>query len=66
MAIVIVGPGTAKESFNKYLTKRRPTIAARVASIGSAGRLSTKELLDFARRRFRAIDQLHGSSPRLS
>ncbi|HEY4608539.1 MAG TPA: hypothetical protein VFE86_02370 [Ilumatobacteraceae bacterium] len=58
--ILITGPGTAKVAFEHYLNDRYPKVDARVHGVQTLDHPSSGELLDYGRRRFKAIDQLLG------
>ncbi|HVW94152.1 MAG TPA: translational machinery protein [Devosia sp.] len=59
-AILIAGPGLAKDQLATYLTHRRPEIAARVWGMETLDRRSDGEIVANARRFFRGADRMHG------
>ncbi len=58
--ILILGPGTAKQAFKKDLDKRHPKVAALVVAVETADHPTVDELLAFARKYFRKVDNLRG------
>ena len=58
--VLILGPGTAKQSFKKDLDKRHPRVAALVVGVESADHPTVDEQLAFARKYFRKVDNLRG------
>jgi len=56
--ILIAGPGTAKTAFSHHLEERHPELARRVVGVETMDHPSDGELLSFARRYFKRIDQL--------
>ena len=58
--ILITGPSTARVAFVRFLGERFPHVASRVSGVDAMDHPSSGELLAHARKRFRAIDQLHG------
>ncbi|CAB4895451.1 unannotated protein [freshwater metagenome] len=58
--VLIAGPGTAKLAFRKYLDQRHASLGKRVVGVETLDHPSEGELLAYARRYFKAVDQLAG------
>ena len=58
--ILIVGPGTAKTAFKKDLDKRHAQVAKLVVAVESADHPKVDELLVWARKYFKRVDNLRG------
>jgi hypothetical protein len=58
--ILVTGPGTARIAFEKYLHEHYPTVFANVRAVEALDHPSPGELLAYARKRFKRIDQLLG------
>lgn len=56
--VLITGPGTAKTAFERYIDERHPDIAKRVVGVETLDHPSEGELLAYARKYFKRIDQL--------
>ncbi|HUF99845.1 MAG TPA: hypothetical protein VMM60_17085 [Ilumatobacter sp.] len=56
--VLIAGPGTAKNEFRRSVERRQPSLAAKVVDVVTLDHPSDAELVAFARRQFRRIDQL--------
>jgi len=58
--ILVTGPGTAKTGFREHVTSRHPGTAKRIVGIETADHPSEGELLAFARKYFRRVDNMLG------
>jgi hypothetical protein len=58
--ILIVGPSTAKIAFKKHLHRRQPALAKKVVAVETLNHPSEGELLAYARKYFKAVDQMSG------
>ena len=58
--LLIVGPSTAKLAFKKHLDRHEPTVASRVVAVETLDHPSEGQLLAYARKYFKAVDQLKG------
>lgn len=58
--LLIAGPGNAKLSLMKHLDKHHASLAKRVVGVETLDHPSEGELLAYARRFFKAVDQLTG------
>ena len=58
--VLITGPGNAKLSLKKHLDKHYASLAKRVVGVETLDHPSAGELLAYARRYFKAVDQLAG------
>ena len=58
-AILITGPGTAKNELAGHLERNHPDIAKRVSGVESLDHPTDGELLAIGRRFFRADDRMH-------
>jgi stalled ribosome rescue protein Dom34 len=56
--VLIAGPGNAKHEFRRSVERRQPKLAAKIVDVTTLDHPSDGELIDFARRGFRRIDQL--------
>ena len=56
--VLITGPGTAKVAFTRYVEQRHPGLARRVVGTETLDHPTERELLAYARRYFKRIDQL--------
>ena len=56
--VLVAGPGSAKNEFRHSVEKRQSALAARIVQVATLDHPSDGELLDYARREFRRIDQL--------
>ena len=56
--ILVVGPAQAKTEFVKYLQHHRPLLAKRIVGVETADHPTEGQLLDYARRFFRAADRM--------
>lgn len=56
--VLIVGPAQAKHEFLKYLEQHRLPLANRVKGVATADHPTDGQLLDLARRFFRAADRM--------
>ncbi|MCM0019246.1 MAG: hypothetical protein NBV67_04575 [Tagaea sp.] len=56
--ILLVGPGQAKIEFGKYLDAHKRDIAKRVVATESADHPSDGQIVERARRHFKAIDRM--------
>jgi stalled ribosome rescue protein Dom34 len=56
--ILVVGPANAKTAFVKYLDGHAHDLRAKVVAVESVDHPSDGQLLDYARKHFRAIDRL--------
>ena len=61
--VLITGPGTAKVAFEKYVRDRHPDVAQRIVGVETLDHPSDGELLAYARKYFKRVDQL-GPTPR--
>ena len=59
-SVLVVGPGIAKVEFAAHLTQHHPTIARKVVGLEVLDHPSHSELVTFARRYFKRLDQLEG------
>lgn len=56
--VLVAGPGSAKNEFRHSVERRQPSLAARIIEVITLDHPSDGELVEFARREFRRIDQL--------
>lgn len=56
--ILITGPGTAKVAFTRYIDQRHPALAKRIVGTETLDHPSDGELLAYARKYFKRVDQL--------
>lgn len=56
--ILITGPGTAKVAFKRYVDERHHELARRVVGVETLDHPTDGELLAYARKYFRRVDQL--------
>jgi len=56
--ILITGPANAKQELSTYLAENQPAVAARVAGVEPLDHPSDGELLNLARRFFKAADRM--------
>jgi stalled ribosome rescue protein Dom34 len=59
-AILIAGPGTARNEFAGFLNEHHPKLAQRVWGIEAMDHPTRGELIAAARKYFRAADRMHG------
>jgi stalled ribosome rescue protein Dom34 len=59
-AILITGPGTARNEFAGFLTEHHPKLAQRVWGIEPMDHPTRGQLIAAARKYFRAADRMHG------
>ena len=57
-AILIVGPADEKDAFATFLAERHPAIRTHVEGVERVDHPTDGELLDFARRYFKAADRM--------
>ena len=60
--VLIVGPSTAKLAFKKHLDRRQPGLANKVVAVETLDHPSEGELLAYARKYFKAVDQMSGTT----
>jgi hypothetical protein len=58
--ILVTGPGTAKVSFREHVTKRHGPVARRLVGVETLDHPSEGELLAFARKYFKRVDNMLG------
>lgn len=58
--ILVVGPGSAKTEFVKYLDGHAPAMRKLVVAVETVDHPTDGQLLAFARQHFRAIDRMRG------
>jgi stalled ribosome rescue protein Dom34 len=58
--VLIVGPANAKIEFVKYLDTHAHDLRAKVVAVETVDHPSDGQLLDYARKHFRAIDRMRG------
>ena len=58
--ILVTGPGTAKAGFREHVAKRHADVAKKIVGIENADHPSEGELLAFARKYFRRVDNMLG------
>jgi stalled ribosome rescue protein Dom34 len=56
--ILILGPGTAKSELMKHLARHDPQVAAKVVGVQAMDHPTDGEIINFARKTFKAKDQL--------
>jgi len=56
--VLIVGPGQAKDEFIKYLGSHHPQLAKKILGVETADHPTDGQLLEHARRFFRATDRM--------
>ena len=56
--VLITGPGTAKVAFEKYVRDRHPEVAQRIVGVETLDHPSDGELVAYARKYFKRVDQL--------
>ncbi|HEX4982202.1 MAG TPA: hypothetical protein VFV63_10910 [Ilumatobacteraceae bacterium] len=56
--VLITGPGTAKIAFQRYIQNKHPDVAKRVVGVETMDHPSDGELLAYARKYFKRVDQL--------
>jgi len=56
--VLVTGPGTAKVAFTRYVEQRHPGLARRVVGTETLDHPTERELLAYARRYFKRVDQL--------
>jgi stalled ribosome rescue protein Dom34 len=56
--ILVAGPGNAKTAFATYVRDRHPLVADRIVGIEPLDHPTDKELLAYAKKYFKAVDQL--------
>jgi stalled ribosome rescue protein Dom34 len=58
--VLVTGPGLAKTSFTSCLRSRWPDVAGRVVAVETLNHPTEPQLLAFARKRFKRVDNLLG------
>ncbi|MEI7618286.1 MAG: translational machinery protein [Actinomycetota bacterium] len=58
--ILIAGPSTAKLAFHRHLIKHEAALARRVVAVETINHPSEGQLLDYARKYFKAVDNMVG------
>ena len=58
--ILVVGPANAKTEFVKHLDAHAPAMRKKVVAVETVDHPSDGQLLAYARKHFRAIDQMRG------
>ncbi len=58
--VLITGPGNAKLTLKKHIDKYQPSLAKRVVGVETLDHPSVGELLAYARRFFKGVDQMAG------
>lgn len=58
--VLVVGPASAKVEFVGWLEKHRPPVRKAVMGVETVDHPSDGQLLDFARRWFKPVDQMRG------
>ena len=58
--ILVVGPANAKTEFVKHLESHDPKLGKKVVAVETVDHPSDGQLLAYARKHFRAIDQMRG------
>jgi stalled ribosome rescue protein Dom34 len=58
--VLVTGPGTAKIGFREHVAKRHAPLAQRIVGIESLDHPTEGELLAFARRYFKRVDNMLG------
>jgi stalled ribosome rescue protein Dom34 len=56
--ILVTGPGTAKVAFNRHVADRHPDLAKRIVGVETTDHPNNGELLAYARKYFKGVDQL--------
>jgi len=56
--VLITGPGTAKEAFERYVTERHADLAKRIVGTEPLDHPTAGQLAAYARKYFTAVDQL--------
>jgi hypothetical protein len=56
--VLITGPGTAKVAFERYIQNKHPDVAKRIVGVETMDHPSDGELLAYARKYFKRVDQL--------
>ncbi len=59
-AILITGPGLAKDELASYLRQHRPALAAAIHGVDPMDHPTDREIVASARHFFRADDRMHG------
>jgi stalled ribosome rescue protein Dom34 len=59
--ILVVGPGMTKTTFSKDLEHRHPAVSRLVVAVETADHPKVDELLLYARKYFRKVDNLRGT-----
>jgi len=62
--ILILGPAQAKHALSAYLHERHPALGAGIIAVENADHPSDGQILDYARRHFRALDRMVPPTPR--
>ncbi len=60
--VLITGPSTAKLAFRKHVERHEPALAKRVVGMEALDHPSEGELLAYARKYFKAFDQMNGDA----
>jgi stalled ribosome rescue protein Dom34 len=58
--VLIVGPGLAKTSFERYVRKHHPLLAGHIVGVETVDHPTAGQLLKFGKQYFHAVDQLLG------
>ena len=61
--VLVVGPGSAKNEFMAHLRLHQPQLAKKVVAVEAMDHPTDPEIIRYARKHFRAVDQLRGTSP---
>jgi stalled ribosome rescue protein Dom34 len=60
--VLIVGPGLAKTSFERYVRTNHPLLARRIAGVETVDHPTAGQIVKFAKQYFRGVDQLLGDT----
>ena len=60
--ILVMGPAQTKHEFANYLREKHPPLARAIVAVENADHPSEAEVLAYARRHFKAIDRMFGTS----
>jgi stalled ribosome rescue protein Dom34 len=58
--VLVTGPGNAKVGFREYVTKRHAAVAKRIVGVETLDHPTEGELLAFARKYFKRVDNMLG------
>jgi hypothetical protein len=64
-AVLITGPGAAKNELAAHIRKLHPQLAARISAVEALDHPTDGQIVAVARRFFRADDQMHAQQSRL-